>query len=63
MDELLVEYAERTGRHPEKIVRMMLACAILKSMMDTPTHGLTGQASKQAKVEAAFDYADLLMKG
>lgn len=46
-----------------EVVRLAIATLILSKMVDTPTHGLTGQASKAAKVEAAFDYADLLMKG
>ena len=46
-----------------EVVRLVIAAHLLKEMINTPTHRLSGQASKQAKVEAAFDYADLLMKG
>lgn len=47
----------------QSIMRTAIATYLLGHMLDTPTHGLTGQASKEIKVKAAFDYADLLMKG
>jgi len=48
---------------PEQVIRLVVATYILGQIVDTPTHGLQGQASKEAKVKAAFDYADLLLKG
>lgn len=63
MNDIIQEYATRTDTHPREVVRMLLAAYLLAQMLDTPTHGLTGQASKEVKVKAAFDYADLLMKG
>lgn len=48
---------------PEQIVKLAIATYLLGHMINTPTEGLRGTASKQAKVSAALEYADLLMKG
>lgn len=47
----------------QAFLRTAIATYILGQMIDTPTHGLQGEASKKAKVQAAYDYADLLIKG
>lgn len=63
MDPLLNKMANEIFESREKRMRLLIATYLLGQMIDTPTHGLTGQASKEVKVKAAFDYADLLMKG
>lgn len=44
-------------------IRLAIATYLVGQMMDTEAHTKNGENPKERKVKAAFEYADLLMKG
>lgn len=44
-------------------LRLGIATYLLGQMMNTDAHSKNGETAKERKVKAAFEYADLLMKG
>jgi hypothetical protein len=46
-----------------ELMRLIIASYLLAHMMDTDAHAKNGESPKERKVRAAFEYADLLMKG
>lgn len=46
-----------------QFIRLGIATYILGQMIDTPTAPSADMSAKERKVKAAFEYADLLMRG